>query len=82
MPLQTVCVRHTPSEIGSEDLDEHTLGWADRINRGGKAYLTPAVLDGQWMVRVSIGSETTTLSDVKKLWQVMKAEAERNSKTG
>ena len=31
-------------------------GWADRVNRSGAAYLTPAVLDGRWMVRVSIGA--------------------------
>ena len=77
VPLQTVCVRHDPPELNGEALDQHTLHWVDRINRGGKAYLTPAKLDGRWMVRVSIGSELTTLSDVKQLWSLMKAEAER-----
>ncbi|MCF8038749.1 MAG: aspartate aminotransferase family protein [Desulfohalobiaceae bacterium] len=76
VPLQTVCVRHTPPGLSGEALDRHTLAWVDRINRGGQAYLTPAQLDGSWMVRVSIGSERTTFSDVQQLWSVMQKEAE------
>jgi aromatic-L-amino-acid/L-tryptophan decarboxylase len=77
VPLQTVCVRHVPPGVAGEPLDQHTLAWVDRINRGGQAYLTPSKLDGNWMVRVSIGSEPTTLEDVQRLWTVMRAEAER-----
>ena len=40
-----------------EALDAHTRAWADRVNRSGAAYLTPAVLGGRWVVRVSIGAE-------------------------
>ena len=40
-------------------LDAHTQRWAERLNRSGAAYLTPAILDGRWMVRVSIGGEQT-----------------------
>ena len=58
VPLQTVCVRHEPAGLDGEALDRHTLAWVDRVNRSGAAYLTPAVLDGRWMVRVSIGAET------------------------
>ena len=57
VPLQTVCVRHEPPGLEGDDLDRHTLGWADRVNRSGSAYLTPAILDGRWMVRVSVGAE-------------------------
>ena len=46
-------------------------------NRSGAAYLTPAVLDGRWMVRVSIGAETTERSHVEELWSAMRTEAER-----
>ncbi len=53
VPLQTVCVRHEPPGLEGEALDRHTLGWAERVNRSGAAYLTPATLDGRWMVRVS-----------------------------
>jgi aromatic-L-amino-acid decarboxylase len=34
--------------------------------------LTPAVLDGRWMVRVSIGSELTEREHVANLWRLMR----------
>lgn len=45
--LQTVCLRHEPPGLEGEALDRHALGWAERMNRSGAAYLTPAVLDGR-----------------------------------
>ena len=75
VPLQTVCVRHEPVGLDKDDLDAHTLAWADRLNRSGAAYVTPALLDGRWMVRVSIGAEATERADVEALWSRMQAEA-------
>jgi aromatic-L-amino-acid decarboxylase len=77
VPLQTVCVRHERDGLDGEALDRHTLAWADRVNRSGDAYVTPAVLDDRWMVRVSVGAEQTERHHVEKLWQVMRREAER-----
>jgi len=75
--LQTLCVRHEPEPLDADALDRHTLAWVDRINRSGAAYLTPALLDGRWMVRVSIGAEQTERSHVEELWRTMRIEAER-----
>jgi aromatic-L-amino-acid decarboxylase len=77
IPLQTLCVRHEPAGLDGEALDRHTLAWVERVNRSGAAYLTPAVLDGRWMVRVSIGAETTERRHVEELWSAMRAAAER-----
>jgi aromatic-L-amino-acid decarboxylase len=74
--LQTVCLRHEPPGLAGEALDRHTLGWAERINRSGAAYLTPAVVDGRWMVRVSIGSLATERDDVAAVWQAMRQAVE------
>lgn len=74
VPLQTLCVRHEPPGLSGEALDRHTQGWADRLNRSGQAYLTPATLDGRWMVRVSIGAEATERAHVAALWQAMQQE--------
>jgi aromatic-L-amino-acid/L-tryptophan decarboxylase len=74
--LQTVCVRHEPPGLQGEALDEHTLAWAERVNRSGHAYLTPATLDGRWLVRVSVGAEATEREHVEALWQLMRQEAE------
>ena len=71
-PLQTVCVRHEPAGLEGEALDRHTQAWADRINRSGAAYLTPATLDGRWVVRVSIGSILTEREHVEALWKTMR----------
>ncbi|MDQ3069973.1 MAG: pyridoxal-dependent decarboxylase [Acidobacteriota bacterium] len=71
VPLQTLCVRHEPPGVTDEALDRHTLAWVDRINRSGEAYLTPALLDGRWMARVSIGAMATELDDVQALWKLM-----------
>jgi aromatic-L-amino-acid decarboxylase len=75
--LQTVCLRHEPPGLQGVDLDRHTQAWAERVNRSGKAYLTPATLDGRWMVRVSIGAERTEREHVESLWRLMRQEAER-----
>jgi aromatic-L-amino-acid decarboxylase len=68
--LQTVCIRHEPVGLSGEALDKHTLAWADAINQSGRAYVTPATLDGRWMVRVSIGAMPTEREDVAALWQL------------
>ena len=46
VPLQTLCLRHEPPGLEGEALDRHTLGWAERVNASGQAYVTPAVLAG------------------------------------
>ena len=71
VPLQTLCVRHEPPGLTTTELDRHTRDWVDRINQSGAAYLTPALLDDRWMVRVSIGAEPTERTHVEALWRVM-----------
>ena len=75
VPLQTVCVRHEPPGLSGEALDQHTLAWAERLNRSGEAYVTPALLDGRWMVRVSLGAESTDRKHVSELWTSMRKAA-------
>jgi len=71
--LQTICLRHEPAGMTDDALDGHTQAWAARINASGAAYVTPATLDGRWMVRVSIGALPTEAEDVAALWAVMQA---------
>lgn len=82
VPLQTVCVRHAPPGLSGEALDRHTQGWVDRINRSGQAYLTPALLDGRWMARVSVGTASTERENVTKLWRLMRQVAEHPDGSG
>jgi aromatic-L-amino-acid decarboxylase len=71
--LQTVCVRHEPPGLEGEALDQHTLGWVERINRSGEAYLTPAKLGDRWMARVSVGALATERAHVERLWALMRS---------
>ena len=57
--LQTLVLRHEPAGLTAEALDAHTLGWVKALNESGEAYLTPAIIDGHWAVRVSFGTAAT-----------------------
>ncbi len=76
-PLQTVCVRHEPPALaGDEDaLTAHNLAVADRVNRAGRAYLTPSLLKGRQMLRVSIGALHTEREHVRLVWDELRAVA-------
>ena len=74
--LQTVCVRHEPLGLDGSALDRHTLAWAERLNRSGRAYVTPAVIPGGWVVRVSIGTVMTERGHLEQLWRDMREAAE------
>ena len=69
--LQTVCVRHEPPGLAGDALDRHTLQWAAKLNESGQAYVTPALLDGRWIVRLSIGAELTERQHVEQLWRMI-----------
>lgn len=77
VPLQTVCVIHRPPAPfdGSdlEALNEHTRRWVERINSSGHAYLTPTLLDGRWVARVSVGVEGTERHHLERMWHLMKS---------
>ncbi len=80
MSLQTVCVRHRPTgasgaRLEGSALDRHTLGWTRRVNVSGAAYVTASILDGEWMVRISIGVETTERVHVERLWSLLQDAA-------
>ena len=83
VPLQTICIRHTPKSddgvaVSGEALDRHTLAWVDRINNSGAAFLTPSILDERWMVRVSVGVEDTTREHLEALWRLLRTAVERD----
>jgi aromatic-L-amino-acid decarboxylase len=52
------------------------LDWVGRINQSGAAYLTPSKLDDRWMVRVSVGVESTERHHLEQLWSLMQQAAD------
>ncbi|MEM7292215.1 MAG: pyridoxal-dependent decarboxylase [Pseudomonadota bacterium] len=75
LTLQTVCVRHTMPGVNDDQLDDHTLNWVRKINDSGAAFMSPSKLNGRWMVRVSIGVESTERHHVESLWALMQQTA-------
>ena len=76
VPLQTVCLRHRPAGLSDEaELARHNLALASRVNLGGRAYVTPSLLKGRQVIRVSVGAEGTERRHVEALWRLLKEEA-------
>ena len=73
--LQTLVLRHEPPGLSAEALDAHTMGWVKAVNESGEAYLTPAIIDGHWAVRVSFGTAATEREHVIDLWRLMREKA-------
>ncbi len=77
VPLQTVCVRHVPGGATDEKLlQAHNLAIAARVNEGGRAYVTPSVLAGKQMIRVSVGATATERKDVEAVWRELREAAD------
>jgi aromatic-L-amino-acid/L-tryptophan decarboxylase len=78
VPLQTVCIRHLlPGQTNEEIIAEHNREIARRLNEGGKFYLTPSLLKGKQILRVSIGAEGTEREHVAALWAALQAESQK-----
>jgi aromatic-L-amino-acid decarboxylase len=74
--LQTLCIRHVSAGAADgAELDAHNLRIAEAVNRSGRAYLTPSVLKGKQIIRVSIGAEMTERRHVEALWGELQGAA-------
>jgi aromatic-L-amino-acid decarboxylase len=86
LTLQTVCLRHEPAALlgpegpDGERLDAHTLAWAESVNASGRAFVTPSLLNGRWMVRVSVGAEATEREHVAEVWELLRQTSNKLSK--
>ena len=71
--LQTVCVRHTPAGLEGDAaaISDHNQRWVRDVNVSGAAFLSPSMLDGGWMARVSIGVESTERPHLERLLDLM-----------
>jgi aromatic-L-amino-acid decarboxylase len=76
-PLQTVCVRHVPAALAGDEaaLTAHNLAVAEHVNAAGRAYLTPSLLKGRQMIRVSIGALATQRVHLQLVWDELRAAA-------
>ena len=64
VPLNLVCFAHRAG-------DEFNRRLLERLNEGGKVYLTHTVLNGRYTLRFSVGQSQTELDHVKRAWQLI-----------
>jgi aromatic-L-amino-acid decarboxylase len=69
-PLNLLCVATRPDPARPDGTDE----LIERVNASGQALFTRTVLDGRSVLRVSIGSRTTTREHVLAAWNLMTAK--------
>jgi aromatic-L-amino-acid decarboxylase len=76
VPLQTVCLRHVPpGEKDEACIAAHNLSVAARVNGSGRAYVTPSVVKGTQLIRVSVGATGTERKDVEAVWRELREAA-------
>jgi aromatic-L-amino-acid decarboxylase len=74
-PLSVVCFRYAPEGVGEDALDRANVAVMDAVNASGEAFLSSTKLDGRVVLRVAIGNERTTRSDVRAVWELLRDAA-------
>ena len=64
--FSVVCFRRE----GSDDENRALL---ERVNRSGEIFISPAELDGRYVLRLAVGNVFTTEADVARAWDVLRA---------
>jgi aromatic-L-amino-acid decarboxylase len=67
--MATVCFRHLPAGIRDEaQLAAHNREIMARVNQGGEAFISHAVLGERLVLRAAVGNIRTRPEDVAALW--------------
>jgi aromatic-L-amino-acid decarboxylase len=67
-PFSVVCFRLTGEDERNRDLLE-------RVNATGEIFISHAVLNGRYVLRLAVGQMRTTEADVRAAWDVLRREA-------
>jgi len=67
--LNLVCFRHTSGDSANERL-------LDKLNSGGRIYLTHTKLDGRYTLRFCVGQAQTEERHVEEAWKLIREAAE------
>jgi aromatic-L-amino-acid decarboxylase len=68
--LSTVCFQHTPPGLPAEQLDEHNERLARAMQRDGRVYIAPALVDGRTCLRACFVNYRTTPQAVDLVLEV------------
>ncbi len=64
--FSVVCFRRK----GSDDLNRSLL---ERVNASGEIFISHAVLNGRYVLRLAVGQQRTTEDDVRRAWEVLRS---------
>jgi aromatic-L-amino-acid/L-tryptophan decarboxylase len=67
-PFSVVCFRREGSDADNQQILE-------RVNASGEIFISHTVLNGQYVLRLAVGHESTTEADVQRAWDVLRANA-------
>ncbi len=67
-PFSVVCFRLVGDDARNQALLE-------RVNASGEIFISHAVLDGRYVLRLAVGQMSTTDADVRRAWDVLRREA-------
>ncbi|MBV9464816.1 MAG: aminotransferase class V-fold PLP-dependent enzyme [Solirubrobacterales bacterium] len=67
-PFSVVCFR-------LQGDDERNAALLARANASGELFISHAVLDGRYVLRLAVGQLSTTEQDVRRAWEVLRREA-------
>lgn len=65
-PFSVVCFRR-------EGSDEDNKALLERVNASGEIFISHTVLNGQYVLRLAVGHESTTEADVQRAWDVLRS---------
>jgi aromatic-L-amino-acid decarboxylase len=60
-----------------EGEDERNRRLLERVNASGEIFISQAVLNGRYTLRLAVGQLSTTEDDVRRAWDVLTREAGR-----
>jgi aromatic-L-amino-acid decarboxylase len=58
-----------------EGEDDRNRALLERVNASGEIFISPAMLNGRYVLRLAVGQMHTTEDDVRRAWDVLRREA-------
>jgi aromatic-L-amino-acid decarboxylase len=55
--------------------DDRNRALLERVNASGEIFISQAVLNGRYVLRLAVGQVSTTIDDVRRAWDVLRREA-------
>lgn len=72
-----VCFRYEPDGAAGDEVDALNEKIVERVNAGGRTYLTHTRLNGVVVMRIGLGNVLTTEEHLAEAWQVIRTESQR-----